>query len=143
MTIHEGELRAIVFANEILKSGDGRKIRERAGISLRTMAKVVGVAPISLSRWELGQTKPQVTDALDGVWTPHGLITVMTTNKKKHLDKALIRSGRVDVDEKFTELDEDQAMRLALWFGASVTREFVSEYVGKSPADLIGAMRCD
>ena len=40
-------------------------------------------------------------NALDGVWTPHGLITVMTTNNRRVLDSALIRPGRVDRQEKF------------------------------------------
>lgn len=35
-------------------------------------------------------------NALDGVATPHGLITVMTTNHYDRLDKALTRAGRMD-----------------------------------------------
>lgn len=39
-------------------------------------------------------------NALDGVATPHGLITVMTTNHFELLDDALTRSGRMDVIEE-------------------------------------------
>jgi hypothetical protein len=35
-------------------------------------------------------------NALDGVTTPHGLITIMTTNFPETLDPALLRPGRVD-----------------------------------------------
>lgn len=35
-------------------------------------------------------------NTLDGVNTPHGLITFITTNRKEVLDDALVRSGRID-----------------------------------------------
>ncbi len=35
-------------------------------------------------------------NALDGVATPHGLVTVMTTNHLHRLDPALVRAGRMD-----------------------------------------------
>ncbi len=35
-------------------------------------------------------------NALDGVGTPHGLITIMTTNNFDKLDSALVRPGRMD-----------------------------------------------
>lgn len=57
-------------------------------------------------------------NALDGVWTPHGLITVMTTNHRDKLDEALVRPGRIDVEEEFTVLDHDQATRIGEFFGA-------------------------
>lgn len=38
-------------------------------------------------------------NALDGIGTPHGLITMMTTNHIENLDPALIREGRVDLQE--------------------------------------------
>ena len=41
-------------------------------------------------------TFSSLLNALDGMLTKHGLITIMTTNYKIHLDKALIRPGRVD-----------------------------------------------
>jgi len=41
-------------------------------------------------------TFSSLLNALDGMLSKHGLITVMTTNFKIHLDKALIRPGRVD-----------------------------------------------
>lgn len=38
-------------------------------------------------------------NALDGLMTPHGLITVMTTNNRDVIDKAILRPGRIDMDE--------------------------------------------
>lgn len=38
-------------------------------------------------------------NALDGVATPHGLITFMTTNRFEVLDEAMVRAGRMDLVE--------------------------------------------
>lgn len=53
-------------------------------------------------------------NALDGVATPHGLITVMTTNRVDALDPALLRPGRADRIEHVGYLDDDQLRRLVL-----------------------------
>lgn len=78
-------------------------------------------------------------NALDGVWTPHGLITIMTTNNRDVLDDAMVRAGRVDVDEEFTSLDLEQAKRIAEFFDLP---DFdVREFVGVSPAELIESLK--
>ena len=51
-------------------------------------------------------------NSLDGVITPDGLITIMTTNDITALDPALIRSGRIDLIEELGLLDHDQLERL-------------------------------
>lgn len=40
-------------------------------------------------------------NSMDGIMTPHGLITVMTTNDIDALDPALIRPGRIDYRKEF------------------------------------------
>jgi hypothetical protein len=92
-----------------------------------------------------GTTLAAMLNALDGVWTPHGLITVMTTNRRDELDDALVRAGRVDVDEEFTLLDEQQAERLTVYFTDCYPSEeqlaYSRTFAGKSPAELIKALR--
>lgn len=80
-------------------------------------------------------------NTLDGVWTPHGLVTVLTTNSKETLDDALIRAGRVDVSECFTPLDKDQVLRLLAYAGVSANGH--QDFVGKSPAELMEAIRLE
>ena len=46
-----------------------------------------------------GITLSGLLNALDGFATPHGLVVMMTTNRREILDEALGRKGRVDVDE--------------------------------------------
>lgn len=79
-------------------------------------------------------------NALDGVWTPHGLITIMTTNNRDALDPALIRAGRIDVEEELSVLDEDQAIRLARRLVPGGLTEAV-DFVGKAPSELIEHIR--
>lgn len=79
-----------------------------------------------------------VLNTLDGLWTPHGLVTVLTTNNIDALDEAVIRAGRVDLKEEFTTLDLDQAKRLGSYAGSSLT---ASKWVGKSPAEYLEAVR--
>lgn len=91
---------------------------------------------------EDGSTIASLLNAIDGIWTPHGLITIMTTNHRESLDNALIRAGRVDVDIEFDNLDLNQAARLAEWFTEKPCDDRVAEeFVGKSPAELIKALR--
>lgn len=84
-------------------------------------------------------------NALDGVWTPHGLITVMTTNNRDALDEALVRAGRIDVDEEFSLLDESQALQIIAFFNgctdATCAGVDAADFVGESPADLIEAIK--
>jgi hypothetical protein len=79
-------------------------------------------------------------NALDGIWTPHGLITILTTNDRERLDDALIRAGRVDVDEEFGPLDWGQAYALAEFFGVSGSID-IADFVNESPSRLIAAAR--
>lgn len=77
-------------------------------------------------------------NALDGIFTPHGLIMVMTTNNRDKLDPALIRAGRVDVDEEFTVLDRQQAGELARLFGMEGN---LLPFIDQSPSEMIRAIR--
>lgn len=51
-------------------------------------------------------------NALDGIATPHGLITVMTTNRIDVLDDALVRPGRIDRVEEIGYLQPRQLKAL-------------------------------
>lgn len=78
-------------------------------------------------------------NSLDGIWTPWGLITIMTTNNRDVLDSALIRPGRVDVEEELTNLDPEQATDLVNWFyNDQLDWHFDSKVIeDKSPAWLL------
>jgi hypothetical protein len=79
-------------------------------------------------------------NALDGIVTPHGLITIMTTNEPEMLDPALVRAGRIDLTEHFGLSGPDEVARLiAWWYDVPVTAELVEQLpssVELAPADV-------
>lgn len=88
-----------------------------------------------------GVTLQGLLNALDGIATPHGLITIMTTNDKSVLDPALIRPGRVDMDVHIGYVNDDQLQRLCDRFiGRRV--ENLPHLVGEiSPAEIVGIFK--
>jgi hypothetical protein len=76
-------------------------------------------------------------NSLDGIWTPHGLVTIMTTNHVDRLDPALIRAGRIGLSEEFSPMDLDQVLRMCTYL--EFEPENPESYVGASPADLMEA----
>jgi hypothetical protein len=93
-----------------------------------------------------GVSLSDLLNALDGIATPHGLITVMTTNRLDVLDDALVRSGRADFVAEFGLPDQDQFIDLV----AAVTGldlALVSVELpqlpdcGVSHADIVGWMK--
>lgn len=79
-------------------------------------------------------------NALDGLSTPHGLITIITTNHIESLDSALIRPGRVDRIEELSYLDDEQLKRMFAWFYKPHTLSFPdgmsAEGLDITPADV-------
>lgn len=59
-----------------------------------------------------GVSMAGLLNALDGVSTPHGLISIMTSNREDVIDKALIRPGRIDRREVLGHPDAEQVKRL-------------------------------
>lgn len=67
---------------------------------------------------EKGISMSGLLNALDGIATPNGLITIMTTNHIEVLDDAVVRPGRVDLLEEIGYLQDDQMPDLTnLMFG--------------------------
>lgn len=65
---------------------------------------------------QTGVTMGGLLNALDGIGTPHGIITLMTTNHLETLDPALIRPGRVDILEEIGYVDTTQVAALCEQF---------------------------
>jgi mitochondrial chaperone BCS1 len=68
-------------------------------------------------------------NALDGLMSPEGIITCMTSNYVGKLDNALIRSGRVDYKLEFTWSDEDQQRRMFKRFYPSASIEDENKFI--------------
>lgn len=86
---------------------------------------------------ERGASMAGLLNALDGVATPHGLITFMTTNDLSVIDRALIRPGRIDMVEEVGLPDQDQIARLyESWYDVPLAPEQVHliEWTGTTAA---------
>jgi hypothetical protein len=86
-------------------------------------------------------TTAGLLNALDGFITPHGLVTVMTTNRPELLDPALVRPGRVDLRLDLGLLDPDQVKDLVGYFAPHLDAGPLDCWVGRPPADLVGWLR--
>lgn len=83
-------------------------------------------------------------NALDGVSTPSGIITIMTTNDKSVLDPALVRPGRVDQQVEVGFVDDEQLHRLvAQIVGEPVTLPCIGNgtMIKVTPAEVIEVMK--
>jgi hypothetical protein len=82
-------------------------------------------------------------NALDGIATPHGLLTIMTSNNPDVLDKALVGAGRVDLIEHFGLADADQVRRIMhRWYErGAITPGLIPDISGIAPADVIEACK--
>jgi DNA-binding transcriptional regulator YiaG len=54
----------VAKVRQLFRSGRARKMRERAGLSLREFAAMAGVPASSLQTWEAGQHAPRPEAAL-------------------------------------------------------------------------------
>lgn len=67
-------------------------------------------------------------NTLDGVATPHGLVTMMTTNRFEVLDEALTRPGRMDLVEELS------------WPTGETLAELFAHFYGHYPIDWLDSM---
>ncbi|GLS45724.1 AAA family ATPase [Methylobacterium brachythecii] len=101
----------------------------------------------SLNR-ESGETAPATTgdakallhgvlNTLDGLGTPHGLITIITTNHVEALDPAMVRPCRIDLRLEVSALDYDAfAEMVASYFEGAVPVLARAAYLPQTGARL-------
>ena len=78
-----------------------------------------------------------VLNTLDGLATPHGLITIITTNHIAALDPALVRPCRIDLQLEVTALDYDAFREMfASYFAGAMPGVGRGEYAPQSGARL-------
>lgn len=71
-----------------------------------------------------GVTLGGILELLDGLLETPGRIIIITTNHPEHLDPALIRPGRIDINIKFQKaMHEDIKEMYKLWYGVELTKE--------------------
>jgi hypothetical protein len=89
-----------------------------------------------------GVTMDALLNVLDGVLSPHGVITIATTNHIEKLDPAVIRPGRVDTVYHVDHLNNEQLERICNKFlggGPILFPDITGLEI--SPADVIGEIK--
>lgn len=110
------------------------RIQELPGESILLLEDVDCVASMT-DREAEGVTMTGMLNVLDGVATPHGLITLLTTNHRDKLDEAILRPGRVDLQLEIGLPDVKQANRLfEVFYEQKPTQDLDPK--GRSTADL-------
>lgn len=91
---------------------------------------------------EEGVTLDGLLNVLDGVLTPDGLITFMTTNDVDKLDEALIRPGRADRTFELGYLDQEQLNRMVIRFlGEGFSKEIWMTRKDVTPAEVTECLK--
>ena len=101
-------------------STEFNKINKNGYIIIMTCNTGIGEQPAQKSSLTLSG----LLNAIDGVFTCHGRILIMTTNHPEVLDAALIRPGRVDSKYLFSNCNKEQIQGLyEMFFNASANEE--------------------
>lgn len=90
-----------------------------------------------------GVTMSGILNVLDGFSTPHGLVTILTTNDINNLDKAILRPGRVDHAEEINNLNQEQLERMCQHFLGFIPQDLpsITEDDNISPADIMSCIK--
>jgi ATP-dependent 26S proteasome regulatory subunit len=89
-----------------------------------------------------GINMDDLLNVLDGVLSPHGVITIATTNNIDKLDDAIIRPGRIDTIYEVDYLDNVQFKRICEQFiGKEINTLPDITGLNLSPAEVIGEIK--
>ena len=126
---------------DVKKDGDLLRVANKIGPRSMLLLEDIDVFHAATQRDDdNGVTLSGLLNALDGIATPHGLLTVLTTNTPEVLDHAVVRAGRVDLTEHFTYADAGQVQRLmSRYYGQPVP--VPNGVAGAAPADVIEACK--
>lgn len=86
-----------------------------------------------------GATLSGLLNAIDGVATPHGLIVMMTTNHREVLDEAVVRPGRVDMEQQIDYVTNEQLTEIFRCF-TGIEVDFGLMYDRITSAQAIGSI---
>ena len=110
---------------DVKKDGDLLRMASRIAPRSMLLLEDVDVFHAATARDDNADqvTLSGLLNTLDGIATPHGLLTVLTTNTPEVIDAAVIRPGRIDLVEHFGLADEDQAARIvSRYYGVELAR---------------------
>lgn len=129
---------------DVKKDGELLRVASRIGPRSMLLLEDIDVFHAATRRDDDADvTLSGLLNTLDGIATPHGLLTVLTTNSPEVLDHAVRRAGRVDLVEHFGLADTGQVRRLiGRWYERSaVIPGDIPGIGGIAPADVVEACK--
>lgn len=81
-------------------------------------------------------TPSDLLNFLDGVLTPHGLITIATTNHIEQLSDAIMRPGRFDIIQEIPNMQEKEYKEMCKFYNTKPNKNFKPESGAKLMADI-------
>lgn len=100
--------------------GDSRLLQMVSSVSPRSILLIEDIDTVSAATDRQSDaeyvTMSGLLNALDGVATPEGLITILSSNYPEKLDSALVREGRVDMKVEFGHATAYQIEKIVLQF---------------------------
>jgi chaperone BCS1 len=114
------------------------QVKERSIVLLEDIDTIVAGRKM---QGDVGVSFSGLLNALDGVASRPGIITVLTTNHFEKLDPALIRTGRIDYRQHFAAATAEQVRRYVRHFyGRPVPADYLEylthEFTGRAMSDL-------
>ena len=129
------------YKADVASTSDSSDLDMETGLN---MAYAMNAATVAGTKSGTGLTLGGLLNVLDGVGTPSGLITIMTTNHRELLDAALIRPGRVDFELHVDYLDQPQLERLVQWYVKDTKPSdipILKDGVRITPAEITGVVK--
>lgn len=81
---NEKNIASLIYGRHLAQNGKGRFLREAAGFSIQEMAQLLGVQPLTLRRWESGETR-----------RPHGSSAIRWADICRVIEEGLRELDRV------------------------------------------------
>lgn len=124
---------------------DSSLLRQFSNLPRRSLLLLEDIDISTAAKERTDQTKGvsmnALLQALDGVVSPHGIVTVMTTNRLEDLDEALMRAGRADRIFAIGYLTNSQLTDLVESL-VGVRREFDPvEGLDIAPSDIVEVLK--
>jgi DNA-binding XRE family transcriptional regulator len=63
-TVKQSDLALLIEGRKAVSTGSGQRLREQAGLSQSELARLAGVTPAAVCRWEAGERTPSETAAI-------------------------------------------------------------------------------
>lgn len=134
---YEDKKNTIIVSNDDMKRIEEDKQRKREKMEMMAMMKMMGNKTKSDPMDNDQLCLSEILNCIDGPYRQDGRIMIITTNYPDRLDRALIRSGRVDIKLRLSLCDDKIGNDIIKMYFPDAHPVVIPERK-LSPADLVG-----